>query len=110
MLAHFAAISWLRGSALLNTHSCNRSPPSPKPASGRTLAAVQNGESAGFLMVVVQPIGPEMDCPVLCDRAGNPLTEAKICAFHVREAARSQGIGTALQREVLRLAEELGCY
>ncbi|MBA3531720.1 MAG: GNAT family N-acetyltransferase [Ardenticatenales bacterium] len=77
---------------------------------GRLLAAVHGGEIVGFLMFLVQPIGPEMDCPVLCDSEGTALTEAKIRAFHVREAQRGQGIGTALQRAVLRLAGELGCY
>ena len=64
----------------------------------------------GILVFVVQPIGPEMDCPVLCDPTGTPLTELKIRAFHVREEHRGQGIGTALQREALREAGRFGCY
>lgn len=74
------------------------------------LVAVQAYQLMGFLMFLVQPIGPEMDCPILCDREGRALTEAKIRAFHVREEWRGQGIGTALQREVLHMAAAQGCY
>jgi GNAT superfamily N-acetyltransferase len=74
------------------------------------LVAIQDHKLVGFLMFLVQPIGPEMDCPVLQDRRGQPLTEAKIRAFFVTAAYRDQGIGTALQREVLRCAADLGCY
>lgn len=74
------------------------------------LVATQEDQLVGFLMFLVQPIGPEMGCPILTDRHGEALTEAKIRAFYVTEAYREQGIGTALQKEVLRRAATLGCY
>jgi GNAT superfamily N-acetyltransferase len=73
------------------------------------LVALQANQVAGFLRFAVQPIGPEARCPVL-HLDGVPLTEAKIHAFAVREDARGQGIGTALQEQTLRRAKELGCY
>ncbi|MBP8002495.1 MAG: GNAT family N-acetyltransferase [Chloroflexi bacterium] len=36
--------------------------------------------------------------------------EAKIHAFAVRESARGQGIGTELQKQTIRRAQELSCY
>ena len=51
-----------------------------------------------------------MDCPILTDRNGNELTEAKIRAFHVDALHRNRGIGTALQRLVLAMARDLGCF
>lgn len=74
------------------------------------LVATQEEQLVGFLMFLVQPIGPEMGCPILTDHNGVALTEAKIRAFYVTEAYRRQGIGTALQKEVLRRAGALDCY
>jgi len=74
------------------------------------LAGLVDDSLVGLLMFLVQPIGPEMEVPVICDGAGRPLTEAKIRAFHVLPEYRGRGLGTALQREVLRLAPALGCY
>jgi len=71
--------------------------------------ALQSNEVVGFIRFAVQPIGPEAKCPPLY-RNGVLLTEAKIHAFAVREDARGQGIGTALQRQTIRKAKELGCY
>jgi GNAT superfamily N-acetyltransferase len=75
------------------------------------LAALWGGDKlVGILMFLVQPIGPEMDVPVLRNGAGEPLLEAKIRVFHVLDAYRNKGVGTALQRHVLRRAAALGCY
>ena len=41
---------------------------------------------------------------------GEGLCEAKIHAFAVRAECRNQGIGTELQKQVIRRARELGCY
>jgi GNAT superfamily N-acetyltransferase len=71
--------------------------------------ALQLNEVVGFIRFAVQPIGPEAKCPALC-LDGAQLTEAKIHAFAVRQDARSQGIGTELQRKTIRRARELGCY
>jgi GNAT superfamily N-acetyltransferase len=73
------------------------------------LVALQANEVVGFIRFAVQPIGPEVKCPALC-LDGVQLTEAKIHAFAVRQDARGQGIGTALQRQAIRRARELGCY
>ena len=43
-------------------------------------------------------------------RDGKALTEAKIIAFGVPPTHRRQGIGRALQENVLRRARALGCY
>ncbi len=74
------------------------------------LVALVDGDVAALLMFVVQPIGPEMDCPILTDRDGVELTEAKIRAFHVDTPYRNRGIGTALQRSALTMARDLGCF
>ena len=74
------------------------------------LAALVDDALVGLLMFLVQPIGPEMEVPIVKDAAGKPLTEAKIRAFHVLPDFRNRGLGTALQREVLRLAPLLHCY
>ena len=71
--------------------------------------ALQNNEVVGFLRFAVQPIGPELNCPPLFLK-GLPLNEAKIHAFAVRENARRQGIGKALQREAIKRAKECDCY
>jgi GNAT superfamily N-acetyltransferase len=73
------------------------------------LVALQAGRVVGFLRFAVQPIGPEAKCPALL-LDGVSLTEAKIHAFAVSEEARRQGIGTALQKQTIRYARDLGCY
>ena len=73
------------------------------------LVALQANAVVGFLRFAVQPIGPEARCPPLT-LDGVQLTEAKIHAFAVREDSRGQGMGTALQRQAIRRAKELGCY
>jgi GNAT superfamily N-acetyltransferase len=74
------------------------------------LAALLDGQLVGVLMFLIQPIGPEMDVPAICDGEGEPLTEAKIRAFHVLPSYRNQGIGTALQQRAVEMARHLGCY
>lgn len=72
--------------------------------------ALHNNQIIGFIMCLVQPIGPEMDVPELVDQHGRTVTEAKIRAFFVEERFRNQGIGTALQKCILDLAPKLGCF
>jgi GNAT superfamily N-acetyltransferase len=71
--------------------------------------ALENGEIAGAIRFVEQPIGPEAHCPVVCHR-GRPLTEAKINVFAVRPESRGRGLGTQLQRRAIDRARELGCH
>lgn len=71
--------------------------------------ALQEGRVVGFIRFGVQPIGPEAHCPPL-QLDGEGLYEAKIHAFAVRAECRNQGIGTQLQKQVIRRARELGCY
>jgi GNAT superfamily N-acetyltransferase len=73
------------------------------------LAAMLGGEPVGFLRYVIQPIGPDMDCPVL-ESAGKILSEAKILAFGVRQDQRGKGIGRSLQKAAIQSAQALGCY
>jgi len=63
----------------------------------------------GFLMFIVQPIGPEHDCDPL-ELDGETLTQAKIIAFGVPAAHRRRGIGRALQRAAIWRAGALDCY
>ena len=71
--------------------------------------ALQADRIVGFLRFGVQPIGAEEQRPPLI-LEGVILTEAKIHAYAVRPECRDQGIGTALQRQAIRRAQELGCY
>ena len=73
------------------------------------LVALQSNKVVGFIRFVVQPIGPEAQCPTLYLK-DVPLTEAKIHAFAVCEDARGQGIGTELQRQAIFRAKAAGCY
>ena len=68
------------------------------------LVAHDKDSVLGFLAFIVQEIGPPDECPAL------GLTEAKVLAFAVRTESRRQGIGRALQVELLERAAELGCY
>lgn len=71
--------------------------------------AFQDDQIVGFLRFGIQPVGAEEQCPPLILN-GVTLTEAKIHAFAVHREHRGQGIGTALQRQAIRRARELGCY
>ena len=71
--------------------------------------ALQADRIVGFLRFGIQPVGAEEKCPLLI-LEGVTLTEAKIHAFAVHPGHRGQGIGTALQKQAIRHAQELGCY
>ena len=71
--------------------------------------AFQDEQIVGFLRFSIQPVGAEEQCPSLILN-GVTLTEAKIHAFAVHPGRRGQGIGTALQRQAIRSARDLGCY
>ena len=73
------------------------------------LVALQGESITGFLRAVIQRIGPDMGCPPLNHKGKFPK-EAKILAFAVRPLFQNRGIGRALQSELVRLAEEWGCY
>jgi GNAT superfamily N-acetyltransferase len=73
------------------------------------LVALKGGEIVGFLRYVAQPIGPDMGCPPMALNDAQ-LIEAKVLAFAVDGAHQGQGIGRALQQEVIRRAREAGCY
>ena len=74
------------------------------------IMASMNSTIVGLLMFLIQPIGPEVDCPVLLNKEGVPLKEAKIRSFFVAEDLRGRGIGTGLQEEALVLAARMGAY
>ena len=73
------------------------------------LVALQEHQVAGFLQFAVMPIGPEANCPPL-QFDGRALVEAKIHAFGVAPVFRNRGIGTALQKQAIQRARQLGCY
>jgi GNAT superfamily N-acetyltransferase len=72
--------------------------------SSEVLVAVTDERPVGFLVFLVQEIGPPDNCPALGE------TEAKVVAFAVHPDYRRHGIGTALQRRALEVARQLGCY
>jgi GNAT superfamily N-acetyltransferase len=72
--------------------------------SSEVLVAVADELPVGFLVFLVQEIGPPDNCPAIGQ------TEAKVVGFAVSADYRRRGIGTALQRRALELARELGCY
>jgi GNAT superfamily N-acetyltransferase len=77
--------------------------------SSHLLVACRGNQIAGFLRFVIQEIGPDMECPPVTLN-GVSLTEAKVLAFGVEPRFRRQGLGRALQEELLRQARKLGCY
>lgn len=77
--------------------------------SSHMVVALWNEEVIGFLRLVTQEIGPDMDTPAILYR-GEALIEAKVLAFGVKPAYRRQGIGRALQKAAIDLARRLGCY
>lgn len=77
--------------------------------SSHMLVALLGEETIGFLRLVTQEIGPDMDCPPLYYK-GSPLIEAKVLAFGVKAAYRGQGIGRALQEAAIAMAKQSGCY
>jgi GNAT superfamily N-acetyltransferase len=72
--------------------------------SSEVLVALADDRPVGFLVFLVQEIGPPDNCPGLGE------SEAKVVAFGVDADYRRRGIGTALQRRALGVARRLGCY
>ena len=74
------------------------------------LLVARRGEAlAGFLRFVIQPIGPDADCPPV-QFQGADLLEAKVLAFAVDHLYRRQGIGRQLQEALIQRAQAHGCY
>ena len=73
------------------------------------LVALNNTKLAGFLRFVVQPIGPDADCPPV-QYKGTNLIEAKVIAFAIDAAQRQQGMGRQLQTVLIEHARALNCY
>jgi GNAT superfamily N-acetyltransferase len=73
------------------------------------IVAISEQEIIGFLRLVTQKIGSDMDCDILCFN-GEELTEAKILAFGVIDEWKTKGIGTELQKKAIETARQLGCY
>ena len=65
--------------------------------------------SWAFCGSAFKPLGGKLGVPPLI-LGIDPVTEAKIHAFAVREEYRCQGIGTSLQKRAIRAARELGCH
>lgn len=78
-------------------------------ASSHVLVALRGSSILGFLRFVIQPIGPDMDCPAV-QWKGEGLREAKVIAFGVLHEQRRQGIGRKLQEALRERAQDLGCY
>lgn len=73
------------------------------------LVARSDESVVGFLRFVVQPIGPDADCPEIVLN-GERLIEAKVIACGVAEAHRRRGVGRALQKGLIEHARALNCY
>src|SRR6266487_1936955 len=86
VVAYDSMISRLRGSALLNSQSCNRSPPSPNPAhpaSGRAFAPVIKPSRDLLISKITFPIGLppsylNLRFTMLPARSGYPLPLAHL--------------------------------
>jgi GNAT superfamily N-acetyltransferase len=73
------------------------------------LVALRDDVPVGVLKMVVHPIGADNSTGPY--RNGDAiLTEGKVLEFGVRQDARRQGIGTALQHAAITRARQLGCY
>ena len=77
--------------------------------SSHMLVALQNDQVVGFLRLVRQEIGADMERPSVTHN-NTPLIEAKVMTFAVAESHRNQGIGRLLQNAAMRAAKRLGCY
>ncbi len=77
--------------------------------SSHMLVALQSDQIVGYLRLVQQEIGADMERPSVTFNA-NPLIEAKVMAFAVAESHHNQGIGHMLQNAAIRKAKQLGCY
>ena len=77
--------------------------------SSHLLVANTPTQIVGFLRYVVQEMGVEQDLPPfkLNDRV---LTEGKVIAFGVAPDARRQGIGRALQAQLIQDCRGKNCY
>ncbi|MCP5095763.1 MAG: GNAT family N-acetyltransferase [Chloroflexi bacterium] len=73
------------------------------------LVALHDDKLVGFLRLIRQEIGADMERPSVTDN-NSSLIEAKVMAFAVAEPYRNQGIGKRLQTAALREAKRLGCY
>lgn len=77
--------------------------------SAHMLVSLRAGKITGFLRFVTQIIGIDEDHdPVMLN--GILLVEAKVLAFGVAPAYRSQGIGRSLQDAAIQSAKQYGCY
>lgn len=66
-------------------------------------------ELSGVIGICKQVLGAEQGTPEI--KIGNePLSEAKVIAFAVRQESRNNGIGKELQLKAMELAKDLGCY
>lgn len=74
-----------------------------------TLVAIRDGNIDGFLRFIVQAIGVEEDQPPFTFD-GRILYEAKVLAFAVLPAQRRQGIGRALQEQLVDDSRRMGLY
>src|SRR6185436_6771878 len=77
--------------------------------SSHLLVARRAQALVGFLRFVIQPIGPDADCPPIQFKGGN-LLEAKVLAFAVDKAYQRRGIGRQLQETLIQRAQALGCH
>ncbi|HSL44265.1 MAG TPA: GNAT family N-acetyltransferase [Anaerolineales bacterium] len=77
--------------------------------SSHLLVARRGDTLVGFLRFVVQPIGPDADCPPV-QFQGDELLEAKVLAFAVDKPCQGKGIGRQLQEALIPRAQALGCY
>ena len=77
--------------------------------SSHLLVALDNDRVVGFLRYILQEIGADQGRPSV-EYQGQPLLEAKVLAFGVLPEHRNQGIGRALQEDLLAQAKRKGCY
>lgn len=77
--------------------------------SDHILAVIADNKVIAFHRMIVLPMGQHKDKPLITFE-GEALIEAEGKAQGTAKEYRNQGIARALQEEVIRRAEEAGCY
>jgi GNAT superfamily N-acetyltransferase len=74
------------------------------------LGAFTTNRCVGFLRVMVQVVGRDVNRPPIYAANGQPLREGYVEAFGVAPDHRRQGIGQRLQERAIALCRQRGCY
>jgi GNAT superfamily N-acetyltransferase len=76
----------------------------------RFIAALCDGRVVGHISLKQQELEVPSEPPTSLSLSGRNVYENFVQTFHVDEAYRRQGLGSALQLEALEWSRELGCF